>query len=73
MKMSQFINKRIDILNNRSDIKYKISGWELDVEYFQEKIRILKQSITDMQYELEKYKSDTYTNGIDDYGEEISK
>ena len=71
--MSKFINKRIDILNNRSDIKYKISGWELDVEYYQEKIRILKQSITDMQSELERVKSDTYTNGIDDYGEEISK
>lgn len=71
--MSKFINKRIDILNNRSDIKYKISEWELDVEYYQEKILILKQSITDMQSELEKVKSNTYTNGIDDYGEEISK
>lgn len=71
--MSKFINKRIDILNSRSELKYKISGWELDVEYYQEKIIILKQSIRDMQYELERVKSDTYTNGIDDYGEEIPK
>jgi len=71
--MSEFINKRIDILNNRSDLKFKISRWELDVEYYQEKIRILKQSITDMQYEFAKLKSSTYTNGIDDYGEEVSK
>lgn len=71
--MSEFINKRIDILNNRSDLKFKISRWELDVEYYQEKIRILKQSITEMQYEFVKLKSNTYTNGIDDYGEEASK
>ena len=71
--MSEFINKRIDILNNRSELKFKISRWELDVEYYQEKIRILKQCITDMQSEFERVKSDTYTNGIDDFGEEVSK
>ena len=71
--MSKFVNKRIDILNSRSELKYKISVWELDVEYYQEKTRILKQSITDMQSVFEKVKSDTYTNGIDDYGEEASK
>ena len=71
--MSEFIKKRMDILNTRSDIKYEISRWELEVEYYQEKIRILKQCITDMQSEFERVKSDTYTNGIDDFGEEPSK